>query len=224
MTTSEAALYSSNKGAAELEGLYRDIAMGLHTASQPLTVLRAGLSPKMVQVLTPSELREFAETSAAAVEQACLFFDLTRELVNTAAIEGCSIQFDIAAIIKSVAERSGSELEHSGVSLEISIQNRLPEALGDKALASKAIAIALRAASLSSRAGQVIAVTACGTETHVELWICSSCCNPNTPKAETLLQLSLLRAILKKQYASFSYELSPFQLRMAFKRAQAESN
>lgn len=221
MKCSEALKYFAPEGPADAEQLHANVLMGLHAASQPLTLLRAVLWPEGLHQLTPSELRETAEASAAAVERTCVLFDLIRELVIAEGIPTSWTQFDLAATLEEIEARFTPDFDSAGIDFEVSFDSHLLSALGDPALAFRAIALALKIAKSLPDPGRRIGLSVLNTDSQHHVVIQTANVTTRVPEAETALSLALLGTLLRKQKAVCTYELNPFHLRMRFGQAQA---
>lgn len=220
MTSNESLKYFAPESFTDLEQLYANVLMGLHAASQPLTVLRSVLWPESVRGLTASELRELAETSSAAVERTCVLFNLTRELLHAESIRIIRNQFDAAATLREIEARFKTEFERAGIAFEVSLGCGLSAAVGDAELATQALATTLEIARSVSAPGSRVFLSAfeADSDTHIVVHTANGILP--SAEAESVLSLALVGSLLRKQNGAFTYALNPFQARMRFKRTQ----
>lgn len=198
--------------------LYADVAMGLHAASQPLTVLRAGLCPKNIQVMTRAELLEFAETCAEAVEQTCLLFNLIRELVDTDAMRGGVHPIDLNSVLHEIRESYKPDFEEDGIELRCSCDAPAAAVLGHRFLTLRALTIALHLVRSVSVRGDRVVVRGRDAGSVYEIAVEANN-GLRAPNADVSLNLSLMRSVLRRQEATFTYEPDPFYLRLQLKQA-----
>lgn len=209
----------STATAGELDALYSNLLLGLHAASQPLTLLRAGLWDESVRTMTEAEMREFLEHSASAVERLCLFFNLTRELVNAECTPAQTSHFDLLSSLRELCDESAADFARDEKCLQFSIATAGCEAIGDRAGTVKALATVLDMVRSLSRPGDRICLQALPTDAHIEVVLSNAALRPAALDAEVSLTLAVTNSVLKKQRAMLSYELNPFCLRMRFKQA-----
>ena len=205
---------------AELDALYTNLLLGLHAVSQPLTILRAGLWSEGVQNMTEAELREFLEHSASAVERLCIFFNLTRELVNAECTPAQSSRFDLMATLRELCGHSEPAFERDGKHFRYSLPETPCEACGDRARTVKALATVLDMVRSLSRLGDNISLSMLPADSHIQVVLSNADLRLSALDAEVSLTLAVTKSVLKKQRASLSFELNPFCLRMRFKQAR----
>ncbi|MFP5277583.1 MAG: hypothetical protein ACLGPM_10735 [Acidobacteriota bacterium] len=218
MKNSEAVSWTAAASPGNTELLYGDVAMGLHAASQPLTVLRAGLCPKNVQALTRAELLEFAETCAEAVERTCLLFNLTRELVNT---EGMDVEihpYNLNVALQEIEERCTRDFQESGLKLRCCFENAPAPVLGSRFLTSRALTIALHLIRSFLKRGDGAVLRGRGAGSSYEIVVEASSGLPGN-SADTELHLAVMKSLLRKQQATFTCAADPFRLRVQLKHA-----
>lgn len=204
---------------AELDSLYSNLLLGLHAASQPLTILRAGLWREGVQTMTEPELREFLEHSVSAVERLCVFFNLTRELVHAECAPAQTSHFDLISTLHELCEASRPDFERDGQHFQFALPNAECQAIGERAWTVKAFASVLDMVRSLSCPGHNICLCVISNESHIQVEIDNSNLCVKTLNAEISLTLAVTESVLKKQHAVLSYELNPFCMRLQFKQA-----
>jgi hypothetical protein len=202
---------------SELESLFSNLSMGIHAASQPLTVLRAGLWPDSVVNMTQEELREFIGHSASAVERVCAAFNLTRELLNSQRIRACYASSDLVPIMREVAREFELNFGPRGVSLDTDSLDAPLWAVADGLNIRKALENVLAVAGSLSIPGDNLEMLAWAADGEIKLTVSNAEPRCSALNAEQTLALAVADTVLSKQNCMTMFTMKPFCFQIRFK-------
>jgi hypothetical protein len=208
---------SPPKSASEV--LCSNLALGMHAAAQPLTVLLASLSKGLTDGMDAGELRELTASSAVHVQRVCTLFDCLQELVNAESIEPLLSATSILPLLDQLTDGVNLLFQHDGISLSATVPDTCQPALIDRARTLQALSRVLLIAHAISTFSDTVELIASSSGDGVRIVVRNLSSSVNRLNAEASLSMVVAEATMRSQHAGFSWCLRPFTVQIELQKA-----
>lgn len=194
--------------------LCKDLLQALHSASQPLTILRASLDLPNIQTRSVEELRRLLKQTNQEVERLCLFFSYIQQFVLIGSIDAEMTIESLPRLLTHTVEGVHLLFEEAGISLKVedaataSLLILLDVSRFEQALS----AILLVVLGMAVR-GDVVTVTSPSPGKILQIVLPPT--SLNTMTSQTRLSLALAATNLRSQGAGLMWQEHPFTAQIA---------
>ena len=207
----------------EHEQFCAEVADGLHTLAQPLTILRSAIAMMAMGKDGGTENKRYLELSVRQIERTCQLFSSLQDLLAAKTVSVESEPIDIACLLSQTIEDCSEILQERGVGLTMDISESADTVYGDPQRTRRAIAGAIEVAASVSSAGDVIKIDTSASEDVLEISVESTCRLDNGLKSLERLHLSLTRANILSQRGQYQFTEEPFRISLALPARQPDS-
>lgn len=218
--TSKRETSESSVQRSALKNLCSNLAVGLHAAAQPLTILRANLDRCQSDRRIVSESRELVEDSVMEVMQLCTLFKCMRELVIAESDEPELSAMPILPLLVRVMDGVNLLYIKDGMLLSLMMPDTCQPVLIDRERTLDALTTVLLIAHGMSRAQDTIELIASSRSAKVVQVIVRNV-KSYAPEmnAEASLGMALAESNIRSQKAKFSLSLQPFSVQIGLRKA-----
>ncbi len=207
----------------EHEQFCAEVADGLHTLAQPLTILRSAIAMLARANDDGIDGRRYVEMSMRQIERTCQLFSSVQELLSAKMVPADLEPINIGQLMTRIADDCSHSLHERDIKLAAIYPTSLGNILGDLQRTEKAISAMLETAISISSAGDVVKVDASPSDGFLEISIESTCRLDNTLKSFDRLNLSLARTYILSQQGQYQFTEEPFRISLALPALQPES-
>ncbi|HEY4356197.1 MAG TPA: hypothetical protein VGN16_10655 [Acidobacteriaceae bacterium] len=189
---------------------HESLLQGMHTAAQPLAILRAKFYPELVERMNEEELRELASTTTAQVERLCTLFANLQQLVGAGTAHPKVENTEVQSLLEYVIEGMDLWFQDSGMQLKLLTEGALPPVSIDPQRTRQALSSILLIAHSVSTSGDHLEMTASEVPDGVQVTVCNQNSAPKSLSGESNLGLAVAETYVRSQGGDFSLELQPF--------------
>jgi len=205
---------------AALETLCRNLSQGLHSAAQPLSILRAGVANPSLDEMSIVELRELVSSSAVEVERACALFSYLQHLVNTECILPELFATPILPLLADATEGVDLLFKGGGISLRSTVPEAGQLVLIDRRRTLAALSSVLLIVHAVSHAEDTVELIAsCDSSNDVRVVLRNMNAYVAALNTEGSLGMALAEANVRSQRATMSWSLEPFTVLIELPKA-----
>jgi hypothetical protein len=201
------------------EFAWSQLALGLHAAAQPLTILLASLGRANTHRMNTSQLRDLTESSSAQVQRICTLFRHMQQLLLIQSTEAIVFPVSLQPLLTHVVEGVELVFREAGVALSISILENCRPVLLDSARTIGALTSLLLIANQISNAADTVELILTSTLDFVQIVVRNLRSQIKELDPEASLSLAVAEAYMRSQEAEFSLSLHPFLVRIELPRA-----
>lgn len=200
--------------------LCKDLMQALHTASQPLTILRASLDLTNLAGRSEEEMRRLLKQTEHEVERLCLIFGYIQQFVLVGSIDAQVATESLPDLVAHTVEGVDLLFAEAGISLTVKdIKPTSPLILLDGSRFEYALsAILLVALGVAAR-GDVVTVSGTPPGTTIEIAILPT--SVKTMSSQTRLSMALAAANLRSQGAALTWQENPFSVQIVLPMAES---
>ena len=198
--------------------LLQSLSQGMHDVAQPLAILQGKLELAVIKGGDAANYLAAIEESLGEARRVIELFSYLRELVRIARDDEPRSGVEIGALVRAAAEDAGHIARASGVEFQLECPERLPLIRVSAARVRQALFYALQAVQGISRTPDTVLLAVELKGSTVEVYIANhsqSMC-AETVGREFKRAISLTKAIIENQEASFDYDPAPFALTIGF--------
>jgi hypothetical protein len=199
----------------ERERFLANMAEGLHTLAQPLTILRASVNASAMPNLNPAKQQHYLEISLQQIERACVVFDSLQELVIASQAQGHRAAIDLPALVARAVDLRRTTFQASGVEIRMIEQDWLPYAFGDEARTLQALGCGLEIAASLCAPGDIVELLVDCHDGHIESTIRNDRNHGRLISSAQRLSLLLAETNILNQQGKWSFIADPFSICLA---------
>jgi len=205
---------------ATTEAFWSSLSRGIHSAAQPLTILRASLGKDQTDRMSLIELRKLATSSAMEVERVCTFFNFLQQLVVIESVKPQLLEMPIQPLIAYVTDGFNLLFERDGMFLRSMVADSCQPLLINRARTLQALSSVLLIAHGVSHAQDTVELTASSSSSNaVKVVVRNVKSYVDAMNEEASLSMVLADANIRSQRGSFSWTLQPFSVQIQFDEA-----
>jgi signal transduction histidine kinase len=208
---------------ATSDALCNNLMEGMHSAAQPLAILRARFYPDYIETMDKGQLRELALSASSQVERLCTLFNYLQQLLAAASTEPKLAPADIATLVENTVE--GVELFF--LDSKMAIRSTVPAESGlvmaDKSRTQQALSAVVLIAHHLSAAGQTVEVSVMPTPDAVEVNVLNSASTIDVMTGESKLGMAVAETHIRSQGGDFAFSLHPLQISIRLPRPQLQN-
>ena len=195
------------------------LALGLHAAAQPLTVLLASLTDPHTDAMQARELRELVDSSGAEVERVCRLFYYLQQLLLVESVPPVIALAQILPIVQQVMEGVQLLFEQDGIQLRLVLCSACPPLPVDRARVMQALFDVLQVAHKVSRKGDTVELNLSRVgERALRIVVQADprrlANDPEPDEGELRLSMAVAEANICCQQGTCSWSLRPFHVDM----------
>ena len=199
----------------EHEQFCAEVADGLHTLAQPLTILRSAIAMLAMRKDCGNESERYVDMSVRQIERTCQLFSSVQNLLAAKTVPADRKEIDLRDLFAPIVEEHLQMLHERGIGLIVDMSESEDAVFADPQRTRLAIATAFATAISASAAGDVIKVDSSASEGLFEISIESTCRPDNSLKSFERLNLSLVRANIQSQQGQYLFTQEPFRISLA---------
>ncbi len=204
----------------EHEQFCAEVADGLHTLAQPLTILRSAIAMLAMGKNGGAENGRYVEMSVRQIERTCELFSSVQELLAAKMVPAEHEAIDIRSLLTEIIENRAQTLSERGIGLVVAMPASLGTTYGDLQRTRQAMSAAFDTVVAASSAGDIVKVDTCASEELLEIALEGTCRLDNGLKSFERLNLSLTRANILSQQGQYQFTEEPFRISLALPTRQ----
>lgn len=189
---------------------HHHLLQGMHTAAQPLAILRAKLYPELVERMDEEELRELASTATTQVERLCTLFGSLQQLVGAETSPARTEKAKPNIFLRDIVEGLELWFQETGMTLKLTLAENLPQVQVDLQRTRQALSSVLLIAHSISTKGDEIEVTGSEVSNGVQVTVRNANSAPKSLNGESNLGIAVAETNIRSQGGELSLELKPF--------------
>jgi signal transduction histidine kinase len=200
----------SSESSSASEILCSSLALGIHAAAQPLTVLRASLSKCNTDRMNSRELRELTASSAVQVQRVCNLFSCLQQLVMAEGIKPQVSPTPILPLLAYAVDGLDLVFEKNGITLSSVVPDTCPPVLIDRARTLQALSRVLLVVHGLSGVRDTVELITSASADAVQIVVRNLHLSVAAIDPEAKLSLAVAEADLRSQQAGLALSLQPF--------------
>jgi hypothetical protein len=194
---------------------YDNFAAGLHALAQPLTVLRSAMMASSLPGLSAVDQRRYVDLSAEQVERTCGLFQNLQQLLNANREAAECLPVNLVGVLWPAVEHQRTVLHPTGVQIDASIPDDLPNVLGDMDRTLQAFFNGFKIAASLSEPGDVIELRVAPWNEYVELSIRNHRSHGRRLNSTERFNLALAETNIRSQNGMYECTEDPFHFSLA---------
>jgi signal transduction histidine kinase len=206
--------------AGERDEFFDDLAGGLHTMAQPLTILRSSIALLEVASESLAPRPRCLEISSRQIERVCGIFQALQNLVASQMEPATPAPMDLQARLARVVEDQAAAYRQRGVEIVLIHPDSLPQVLADGSRTEQSLSALLETAlSISAEGDKVEVVLSLADDFAATVVLAERGRKLNSGE---LLNLSVVKANMLSQHGKYQLTEKPFRVTLRLPLCKSE--